>query len=449
MNDRKYIVLLILAVAVLIPSVAVIPEELVAFIVVAIFSSAVYFAISKYFEESVFLQKIFIFGVLLRVGFGVLIHFFELREFFGGDANYYDQMGNRIMEVWFGYKSAEDAFSQEALRIGGPGWGLNYFAAIIYSVIGRNILAAQFVCATIGAVTPVMVFECARKIFDNKQVAKKAALLVAIFPAMVLWSAQLSKDGLIIFFLLVIMTMILKLQESIKAPYLVAVIFSLIGILSLRFYIFFMVVVAIVGSFVIGSADTRQSIITRIVLVAAIGLGLTYLGASNTANQDFEKYANLERLQNAREGLAKVGDSGYGQDLDVSTTSGAISVLPVGFVYLMFAPFPWESGNFRQTITLPEVLIWWSLMPLMISGIIFTLRHKLRNSVAIILFTVLLTLSYSLLQGNVGTAYRQRTQIQVFLFMFIAVGWELRMEKKQNRQMERILRQQTFKIKKG
>ena len=32
-----------------------------------------------------------------------------------------------------------------------------------------------------------------------------------------------------------------------------------------------------------------------------------------------------------------------------------------------------------------------------------------------------------------GTAYRQRTQIQVFLFMFIAVGWVLYRERREDR----------------
>ena len=59
-------------------------------------------------------------------------------------------------------------------------------------------------------------------------------------------------------------------------------------------------------------------------------------------------------------------------------------------------------------------------------------------------FSVVLTLAYSIFQGNVGTAYRQRTQIQVFLFIFIAVGWELWREKREDRKMERVLKQRRF-----
>jgi hypothetical protein len=47
----------------------------------------------------------------------------------------------------------------------------------------------------------------------------------------------------------------------------------------------------------------------------------------------------------------------------------------------------------------------------------------------------MLTLAYSIFLGNIGTAYRQRTQIQVFLFMFIAVGWTLWQERSENKNL--------------
>ena len=54
----------------------------------------------------------------------------------------------------------------------------------------------------------------------------------------------------------------------------------------------------------------------------------------------------------------------------------------------------------------------------------------------------MLTLAYSIFQGNVGTAYRQRTQIQVFMFMFIGVGYVLIKENNENKVLERKFKQQ-------
>ncbi|MBK9436382.1 MAG: hypothetical protein IPN51_00025 [Chloracidobacterium sp.] len=118
------------------------------------------------------------------------------------------------------------------------------------------------------------------------------------------------------------------------------------------------------------------------------------------------------------------------------TTDGAITALPVGLAYLMLAPFRgrWQISPGDH---LPEVLIWWMLIPLSLYGLWYTVKNRLRTAFPILIFTVALTIAYSIFQGNVGTAYRQRTQIQVFLFMFIAVGWVLFKEKRENVQLER------------
>ena len=233
------------------------------------------------------------------------------------------------------------------------------------------------------------------------------------------------------------MTMVLRLQEKFNYLALLLLVFSLFGIFSLRFYIFYMVVIAVGGSFIIGVTGSVQSIVRRTAVLVLLGLGLTYLGVIRNASVDFETYANLERIQVSRQDLAQSADSGFGEDLDVSTTEGAISAVPIGLLYLMFAPFPWEMSNFRQVITLPEVLLWWAMMPLLASGLWYAIGKRLRSSVAVLVFSLMLTLAYSIFQGNVGTAYRQRTQIQVFLFIFIAVGITLYREGRENRKLMR------------
>jgi hypothetical protein len=90
--------------------------------------------------------------------------------------------------------------------------------------------------------------------------------------------------------------------------------------------------------------------------------------------------------------------------------------------YLLFAPFPWAIANVRQLLTLPETLVWYALMPAFVRGLVHSIRHRLRDVLPILVFTVMLTLAYALMQGNVGTAYRQRTQVTMFFFIFMGVG---------------------------
>ena len=50
----------------------------------------------------------------------------------------------------------------------------------------------------------------------------------------------------------------------------------------------------------------------------------------------------------------------------------------------------------------------------------------------------MLTFAYSVFQGNVGTAYRQRAQLLVFYFIFVAVGFVLVKEKHEERKHQRL-----------
>jgi hypothetical protein len=411
------------------------PDGLTALLVVLLLSAAAVFIFRRFTEEKDLLTNIFLLALVARLVFGILVQVFYLREFFGGDANTFDFNGNLIAESWLGHISGNDPLVEFAASTSRPGWGINYVVAALYFLFGQNIFLAQSFCAVFGAATAPMVYFCSKKVFHNNRVAKLAAFAVAIFPAFIIWSGQLLKDGLIVFLLVLAMTMVLQLQQKLSYPAVMALILSMFGIMSFRFYIFYMVAAAVVGSFVIGTSNSVQSVMRRTAVLILIGIGLTYFGVVRNASSDFERYGNLEMLQRSRMDQARSASSGYGGDIDVSTTEGALSALPIGFAYLMLAPFPWEMSSLRQAISIPEVLLWWATIPLMLFGLFYTIKNRLRTAFPIILFSLMLTLAYSIFQSNVGTAYRQRTQIQVFLFMFTAVGLTLRKEARENKKI--------------
>jgi len=142
---------------------------------------------------------------------------------------------------------------------------------------------------------------------------------------------------------------------------------------------------------------------------------------------------------------AQSAQAGFGADVDVSTPGGVLSAIPLGFSYLLFAPFPWQFGSLRQLITLPEMIVWWCCIPLLVLGLWFTIRHRVRQVAPILIFTVLLTLTYSVLQGNVGTAYRQRAQLLIFYFVFVAVGFVLVKERREEKTRKRTEEKQKQK----
>jgi hypothetical protein len=396
----------------------------------------VVFLINKKFdgEEKLFLRRLFLVSLALRVVLATFTYTFELQEFFGGDSNTYDNAGYTLYNLWFGNLNEIDPYYLSyTYRASGSGFGMAYIVAAIYSAVGRNPFATQLFNSVLGATTACLIYVCAKKIFSNTRVAKTSAIFVGVFPSLIVWSSQGLKDGIICFLLAVAINNLLSLQKKFSYGDVVLLLISLVGIYTLRFYIFFAFAVAIFGAMFLGTQKSASSIAKQVVVLVVITLGLTYLGVLRDAQTNLEVYGSLETLQNSRLDAATSAESGFGQDIDVSTPTGALQVLPLGLAYLMLAPFPWEVANFRQAVTLPEVFIWWVLVPFMVIGIWFTLKNKLRQSISIIVLTLLLTLSYAIFQGNVGTAYRMRAQMQIFYFIFVAVGLNLLWEKRENK----------------
>ena len=381
-----------------------------------------------------FLIRLFLSAVLVRVFVGTLIYVFHLQEFFGGDALTFDFFGNALRLVWDGqtqYMRAVDMFSSNGA---GSGWGMLYLVAAVYKIVGQNMLATQYVNCVVGAASAPIAYLISIEIFPNRRVARLCALMSAFFPSLVLWSCQGLKDGPIIFLLTLSMLATLKLGEKFSLKYLSALILALICLLSLRFYVFYIVVIAVAAAFVLGRRQlTAQSFARQMIIIILVGLGLGYFGVSRYASQQLETYGSVEQLQRMRLDASQSAVSGFAEDVDVSTTSGALSTIPLGLTYLLLAPFPWQLASLRQIITVPEMIVWWASIPLLVLGALFTIKHRLREIAPIIIFTSLLTLTYSIMQGNVGTAYRQRAQLLVFYFVFVAVGFVLLRERREAR----------------
>jgi 4-amino-4-deoxy-L-arabinose transferase-like glycosyltransferase len=379
-----------------------------------------------------FILSVFLSAVLVRVFVGTFIYAFHLQEFFGGDALTYDFFGNSLLQVWQGqtqYMRAVELFSSKGA---GSGWGMLYLVAVVYKIVGQNMLATQFVNCVIGGASAPLAYLISIEIFPNKRIARICALMSAFFPSLVLWSCQGLKDGPIIFLLALSMLATLKLGEKFSVKYVSALVLALVSLLTLRFYVFYIVVIAVTAAFILGRRQlTAQSFARQMIIIIVIGLGLGYFGVNRYAEQQFETFGTGEQLQRMRLDASQSAASGFGEDLDVSTVSGALGTIPLGLTYLLLAPFPWQLASVRQAITLPEMIIWWTSLPFLVLGVWFTIKHRLREIAPIVIFTTLLTLTYSIMQGNVGTAYRQRAQLLVFYFVFVAVGFVLVKERRE------------------
>lgn len=384
--------------------------------------------------DQTFLLRLFVTALLLRICIGSLIYIFQWQGFFGGDALTYDYFGNALLKVWDGnadYQRQVDLFTGGGSA---SGWGMIYYVGAIYRITGQDMLATQFVNCILGAATAPIAYLTAMEIFPQKRAARVCGALTAYFPSLVLWSSQGLKDGPIVFLLALSMLATLKLGNRFSLKYLAFLALSLYFLLTLRFYVFYIVALAVTVAFILGRRRlTAKSFARQLIILGSIGMALAYFGVSRYASQQYEAYGSLRQLQLMRLDASQTAQSGFAEDVDVSSTTGALSAIPIGLTYLMLAPFPWQMVSPRQIITLPEMIVWWCSIPILVLGWWFSVKHRLREVTPIIIFTTLLTLTYSILQGNVGTAYRQRAQLLVFYFFFVAIGYVLMKEKKEEK----------------
>ena len=119
---------------------------------------------------------------------------------------------------------------------------------------------------------------------------------------------------------------------------------------------------------------------------------------------------SLEGLSQTRQEMA-TGGSAFHARVDVSTPGKALAFLPIGVAYFLFSPFPWEITSVLKLFSLPEMILIYVLTPAAVRGIAHCARDRFRDCFQVLLLTGLLTVSYSLGEGNVGTLYRHRAMV--------------------------------------
>ena len=399
--------------------------------------------------EKDFLAQIFLLGLIPRIILAAIIFAFQLEPIFGSDAVEYHKSGTEVANQWWsdlGYSPVNQPFGNNAsvsvLAGGANNWGMSFFVSILYFLFGPNALLIQLFSVVCGAATAPILYLCAASIFKNKKVARFAALFAALFPAMVIWSSQELKDGFIVFFLVLGILTILRLQKTFSSVNIAILLFVMVGIFTFRFYLFPVLSLAAVGGFLIGSQTSFRDILSRSAVILSVGVVLMFLGVAQQSQTQLEESGNLKRIEVVRRGGNTTAESGFNDEADVSTVSGALSALPLGLTNLLMAPFPWQMQKMTQLMLLPEMLLWWLSLPLTFIGLWYVLKNKLRENIPILIFVIILGLSYALTQGNIGTMYRQRTQIQVFLFLFTAVGIVILLEKREDAKLLRARNRQ-------
>jgi hypothetical protein len=357
------------------------------------------------------------------------------------DALFYEAAGASVAERWlsgrFDLAGVPVAAERAWLLVTGIG-------VLYYLTGGMRVVPVLFVAySLVTALVPVYLYWATRELGASVAVAKRAAWLVALSPAFVFWSGSLYKEGLILLFLAVGAYHALRLHSRWETRSLVLVVVSILGLWGVRYYLAALVALAVAASMALrrGNASRLSSVVRQGVVVSAfaallIALGITE-GIENAVVED--EAGILTEVDVRRAGSAREAASGYLHEEKVDTPEAAARYFPLGLLYFLTVPFPWQTGSIRQNLILPENTFWLLLYPLIALGIAQARRVNQGGTMYILLVTGGACAIYALVAANVGTAYRMRSQVWLLWAPFAAWGWEAWRNSRGRRGRERWL----------
>jgi len=348
------------------------------------------------------------------------------------DARFYEEIGYEVAQDWLSGKAVDfDALPEgvQTARL------LVTAIAAFYFVMGGTralpVLIVTFSMVT--AFVPIYVYWFTRELDAPEAVARGAGWLVSLSPAFVFWSGSLYKEGLTLLLLSVAAYHTLRLQSGWKGRSVSAVALCVVAFWGVRFYLAILLALAVALSLLWGRKPragqprglpvfVRQAAVVAAFAVVIISVGLTVRTERVLLESDEGVLVNLDVR---RAGSAREAQSGYLQEASVATPEEALQYFPLGLLYFLTVPFPWQLGAFRQNVIIPENVFWLGLYPLMVVGFRRALKSNRQGTVFLLLMTVGMCVVYALLAANVGTAYRMRSQVWLLWAPFAAWGWEV------------------------
>lgn len=371
-------------------------------------------------DEARVLLPIVLGAVAVRVVVAVVIAYAAPDGYFSVDQGRYELLGRELADYWAGLAPYPETIHSKR--------GYYVWNALVYSAVGFVPLAVTLTNAAIAALTVILSYRIAAAL-HGPVAARTAALFAAFFPSLVLWSSLNLKDAAAILSILVALRGAQRCLSGAPLAGLVGLFVGFVVLDQLRDYLVLILATAIGLALLM---PRLRSLHVPLVAGAAAALVL-FAGTIPVPVEEITADANLEALAQHRQNLA-VGNSAYHGNADISTPRAAIGFLPLGLAYFLFAPAPWQLWTSRQWLTLPEMLVWYALIPQVFFGARAMWRGRVASALPFVAFGLLATVAYALVESNLGTAYRHRAQVLILYLLFAAIGLASRSERVAARQ---------------
>lgn len=346
------------------------------------------------------------------------------------DASMYSHDAADVAQCWL--RGEQSPWMDEMIRGGKSAYIMVGALAIFYCLTGGlEFLPLALTCyCLLTSVTPILAYRAARQLGATRHGSLSAAHLVAYSPAFAFWSAALYKEGLILIVLFLIIEHALRLQETFQATSVLIMAVCLLLLFGLRFYIAAILCICLPLGLAFGrgsryEGEAAPALLRQGFVLVIVVLVFSLFGLSERVNRllSVGLQENLGQMNESRRDLATT-NSGYLPEADVSEVDSALRFLPIGLAYFLTVPLPWQLGAFRQNLAIPETLFWIVVVyPVALRGIARGARVNPSGTLFLVFSALAICCFYALFIGNIGTAYRVRTQAWAILALLAGMGW--------------------------
>ena len=415
--------------------VAIVPMALISPLLIVLVGTLIGLLIyfKKESEENIFLSSIFSLSFISRIVISLFFYnFVFIHKGTGliGDGWSYSENGGYILQMWL---SGMRDLKEIAIRMIEPSTsgtlgGYDFWNAIVYYFTDKSPLSMVFINCLASSLTIIFIYNITKQLY-NEKAARISAILTAFWPSLFIWSTQNLKEPSSNFLIAILIWAILQLKVKFRFHLLFIVILSSLALKELREVSFLMFYIMILPFSLVFSKVLflwKRHRILLIFLIALIVLAIatllnTYLAKllpRNTTNFSLAEYLRHMRTYRA------YGNTAFLSDLDITAPGGFVSFLPAALSIAWLAPFPWQLGSMLQVIAMPEMILYYLLLPAMFLGWRFIVRHKISEGGIIIVYIFIMMLVLAFVEGNVGTLFRHRAMVLPFMFVLIGIGLE-------------------------
>ncbi|HXX69673.1 MAG TPA: hypothetical protein VEK07_20995 [Polyangiaceae bacterium] len=323
----------------------------------------------------------------------------------GGDCMTYEFYGQLIATEWehtgVHYVTGSEFDSRVLTQTSLP---MNVFGMVIYLNGGPTRLGCTAIVALCACLTCYNLYLLALELGASQPFAFKVMVLTLFGPAILMYTSDTYKDGFVALFTTAAVGYAFRLAHRFSWRQACFAALCLFGLWQVRYYLVFVSVLPLI----VGITGLKSRTIWRPLAVCGVlcAIGAATVGYSQVLETAAEKAEDAFTMGTSEVVVQDNATGGSG--VTFNDGGRAFGAFGPKVAYMLFSPFPWQSGSIGFQIGKLDALIWYYLAYRAFVGARRLLRENIALLLMFLIFLLPVVVAYSASMSNIGLIVRQR-----------------------------------------